>query len=104
MKPPLGRVIIGLLMIAGIFAAYALFMWVFGSWTYDLIYVQHNTMAWALLMVLIIGGGFFYELITTGEIKWSETKRWRPKRPPVELSTGVGKVLELRPDEYQERH
>lgn len=104
MKPPLGRLFIALLMLAGLFLAYALFMWAFGAWTYDLIYIQHNTTAWILLMVVIIGGGFFYELATTGEIKWSATKRWRPKPPSAETPTDAAKVLELRPDEYRERH
>lgn len=104
MKPPLGRVIIGLLMIAGVFVAYGLFMWVFGAWTHKLVYEDHNYLAMLLIIILGLALVFAYELFTTGEIKWSETKRWRPKPPPVHPSTETEKVLELRPDEYREGH
>ena len=104
MKPPRWRVIVALLIILGTFAAYGLSMWGFGSWTHKLVYEDHNYLAAWLLLALIIIGAFAFELITTGEIKWSTTKRWRPMPPPSEPPTTASKVLELRPDEYREGH
>jgi len=97
------RALVLLLAAAGIIAAYVVGMWWFGEWTHKLVYEDHNDLA----IWLIVGGGLacvaFYELWTTGEIRWSKTKAWRPKwnRTPTSPPPAAPPVLELRPNEYR---
>lgn len=98
------RAIVLLLALLGIAATYIAVMWGFAEWTHKLIYEDGNELA----VWLMVGGGLiaaaFYELWTTGEIRWSKTKAWRPKwnkTPPTEASKTVRSTLDLPPSEFR---
>jgi hypothetical protein len=84
-------------------AAIAITAYVLITWQRSLI-LAGDWQEGLVFLTLLIVGGYFYELLTTGEIRFSATRAWRPKRPIEKAPHKAASIVELHPHEYRREH